>query len=527
MLSSLFWGIVVRTGQIAAESSTTLLCGLLVAGIMRCMLGAEGTRRLFGGPGWKGLLRAWGVGTVLPVCSLGVIPIAREMRRAGVRSGTILAFVMAAPHINPLSLLYGLTLSEPLVIICFAVGSLLLALLAGAVWDKYLDSKADEAEPSTEPTPAPGIKRLVAVIVAAAREAVNPTMGFILIGIVFTGIMAGALPHGMLGQTMQHKDWLAPLEMTAFALPAYLGPLQGMMRLGLIFEHGNSVGAGFVLFELGIGINVGLICWLMTLFGWRRVLLWLAILTGATLALAYASERPLYFSTEEAGHTHAFDDWTCPFQAGESVPLAMVANKILQKVEILEPVSLTGLGFLVLVGVALLKLDPSRRIDAYLATAQPSEVKTDVVWNRHVPGPVLGFTALVGLVVFSIVALYLYYPAPEEAFAEIGNVRTEALAAVTSGHKDEAIRQIQHWDLMTRKLQVGVFIRTGRMNAEASKAAEDLRERLEDLRDELLASRLDEAKKLVPKVQDAYWKCRGLYLPGQGKPAILETAKGD
>jgi uncharacterized membrane protein YraQ (UPF0718 family) len=43
---------------------------------------------------------------MLPVRSLGVIPIAREMRRAGVSSGTILAFVLAAPQIDPVSLLY-------------------------------------------------------------------------------------------------------------------------------------------------------------------------------------------------------------------------------------------------------------------------------------------------------------------------------------------------------------------------------------------------------------------------------------
>src|SRR6202007_3168917 len=137
------WAIIVRSGQIAVEASTTLLCGLVVAGVMRRMLGAEGTRRLFGGAGWQGLLRAWGVGTLLPVCSLGVIPIAREMRRAGVPSATILAFVLAAPHINPLSLLYGLTLSEPLVIICFAFGSLVIALTSGVVWEHLLESKPD------------------------------------------------------------------------------------------------------------------------------------------------------------------------------------------------------------------------------------------------------------------------------------------------------------------------------------------------------------------------------------------------
>src|SRR5919108_3197920 len=177
MLLTMFCGTLLRTGQTAVEASTTLLCGLIVVGVMRRMLGAEGTRRLFGGAGWKGLLRAWGVGTLLPVCSLGVIPIAREMRRAGVPSGTILAFVLAAPHINPLSLLYGLTLSEPLVIICFAIGSLIIALTAGFIWDRLLASEQDAGKPGDEPMPAPGLKRLAAVVLAAARGEVSPTRG--------------------------------------------------------------------------------------------------------------------------------------------------------------------------------------------------------------------------------------------------------------------------------------------------------------------------------------------------------------
>src|SRR5919109_1442586 len=210
MIAAIFWGIVLRAGQITIESSPTVLSGLLVAGVMRRMLGAAGTRRLFGGPGWNGLLRAWAVGTLLPVCALGVIPIAREMRRAGVPTGTMLAFVLAAPHINPLSLLYGLTLSEPLVIICFAAGSLLVALAAGAVWDRFLARPTDAAPPDDEPTPAPGLKRLVAVAVAAAREAVGPSLGYILLGLVATGVVAGLLPYGCLGMTMRHDDWTAP-----------------------------------------------------------------------------------------------------------------------------------------------------------------------------------------------------------------------------------------------------------------------------------------------------------------------------
>jgi uncharacterized membrane protein YraQ (UPF0718 family) len=515
MLSTMILSVLARTGQIALEASTTLLVGLLVAGVMRRMLGAEGTRRLFGGAGWKGLIRAWAVGTLLPVCALGVIPIAREMRRAGVRSGTILAFVLAAPHINPLSLLYGLTLSEPLVIVCFALGSLAVALAAGAFWDRWLARDADVVPADDEPVPAPGLKRLAAVVVTAGREAVGPALAFVLIGIVFTGLLAGLLPHGCLGTTMRHDDPLSPLLMTALAVPLYCGPLQGMMRLGLMFEHGNSVGAAFALFELGIGINLGLIAWLMTLFGPKRIGIWLGFLALATLAVGYGVEQPLYFAQEDASHTHAFDDWSSPFSAGGTATLAAVGDRLLTKIQILEPLALGGLALLMLLGLLARPLDRRGALEAWLVAAPTAAERPVPVWNRSVPGPVLGLSALGGLVVFSVAALYLYYPAPKEAFAEILRVRAEAGVAVNMGQKEEAIRQLEHWDLLTRKLQVGVIIRTGRLDPEHAKTAEDVRERLEDVRDALLASKLQEAKDLLKDVEAAHRKCRSVYLPGR------------
>jgi uncharacterized membrane protein YraQ (UPF0718 family) len=513
---SIFWSVFLRTGQLVVESSTTLLCGLLVAGVMRRMLGAEGTRRLFGGPGWNGLLRAWGVGTLLPVCSLGVIPIAREMRRAGVPSGTILAFVLAAPHINPLSLLYGLTLSEPLVIICFAAGSLVIALAAGATWDRFFAKRSqtelgNQGAADDEPMPAPGPKRLVAVVVSAARETINPTMGYILLGLVFTGVLAGLLPHGCLGTTMRHDDPLSPLLMSAIALPIYVGPLQGMMRLGLMFEHGNSVGAAFALFELGIGVNLGLIAWLIHLFGWRRVVSWTGLVVALTLVLAYAAEYPLYFAHEEASHTHAFDEWTSPFPHGAGANWQNLRDKLLQRVEVLEPLALAALALLALMGMAV-KFDRRGVLEAWLTKPPPVSHRPASIMNWSVPGPVLGLAALAGLVAFSVAALYLYYPATNEAFAQIKVVHADAVVAVKTGHKEEAIRKIQHWDLLTRKLQVGVFIRSGRMDSEVTQVTEDLRERLEDLRDALLADNLTEAREeLLPKVEEAYRRCRSVY----------------
>lgn len=42
-------------------------------------------------------------------------------------------------------------------------------------------------------------------------------------------------------------------------------------------------------------------------------------------------------------------------------------------------------------------------------------------------------------------------------------------------------------------------------------ATEDLQEGLEELRDALLAGDVDGAKTMLPKIEDAYRKCRGAY----------------
>ncbi len=78
------------------------------------------------------------------------------------------------------------------------------------------------------------------------------------------------------------------------------------------------------------------------------------------------------------------------------------------------------------------------------------------------------------------------------------------------------------WDLLTQKLRV--FIRTGKMDADAGKATEDLREDLEELRDALLAVDVLKAKELLPKVEAAYRKCRDSYCdPDSPNSAFLEN----
>jgi uncharacterized membrane protein YraQ (UPF0718 family) len=517
-MSVIFWGFVLRFGQALIEASLTLVIGVIVAGVLRRMVGPAGTRHLFAS-GWKGLFRGWLAGMLLPVCSLGVIPVARELRRAGVPGGTVLAFVLAAPLLNPISFLYGLTLAEPTVILCFAGFSLVLSTLAGFLWDRAFARTTDAAESAAraaaadaEPTPAEGPRRILAVFTTAAKELAGRDLAFYAVGLVGSALLAAAIPSGSLQNTMKHGDPTAPLLMGAVAVPLYTGPLTGMMKLGLMFDHSNSIGAAFVLFALGIGTSAGTLAWLLADFGPRRVLPWFATYLGLVLGLAYVSEPILYDSRkEEIDHTHAFDDYSCPFYPGTPNLTRMVQQKLDERFGPLDRPAVYALAGLLLAGVVLRRLDRGGRVERWLTARDPDTGRKRPKWDVRIPGPVLGGLALAGLVAFSVLGAFLYYPDRDHCFTQMAATYAEAATAVRTGHPEEGIRQIEQWDLLVRKLEVGTYLRSYQVTAEQSKAAEDLREALEEVRDLLRAGDGAGAKGLLPEVERAYRAVKAAY----------------
>jgi uncharacterized membrane protein YraQ (UPF0718 family) len=518
-MNTIFWSFVLRFGQAAIEASLTLLIGVIVAGVLRRMVGPSGTRRLFG-RGWVGLFRGWLAGMLLPVCSLGVIPVAREMRRTGVPGGTVLAFVLAAPLLNPISFLYGLTLAEPFVICCFAAASLVLSTLAGLLWDRVFARTTDTAEAAelarladAEPSPAEGPRRVLSVVVTAGRELTGRDLVFYATGLFGSALLSTLIPYGSLQHTMQHSDPSSPALMAAIAVPLYTSPITGMMKIGLMFEHGNSIGAAFVLFALGIGTSLGTLAWLVIDFGWRRVVPWFLTYIAIVLAMAYLSE-PLLFDSRKAAedHTHAFDDYSAPFvSASETGAVSHVEQKLNEKWGPLEQPVTYAIGGLVVVGLIVRRLNRHGRLEAWLTARHAETGRARPKWDVTIPGPTLGAMAFIGLVVFSVIGAYVYYPDRDQSFGQMVGVYTEAVVATRTGHKDEAIRRLEQCDDITRKLEVGTYIRSFAVTPEQKSAGEEFREAIEEVRDELIANNLEGAKQRLVELQVRYRALRGAY----------------
>lgn len=470
-------GAFVRVIQGLVSSMPTLIVGLFIAAVLRYYLRVEGTLKLFGGTGLRSLAQSWLIGMLLPVCSIGVIPIIRQLRLVGLRPGAITAFALSAPLFNPLSLLYGLTLSRPYVIVGFALASLAVVTILGMIWDRVTGWRphtiAQEATPIS-------LRRLGFCGLFMAREFCGPSGLLSLIALLGLALLGGLLPHGALQSSVEQGDPAAPLVMALVAVPIYATPMLTMSQLGMMFHHGNSPGAAFCLLLLGTGVNLATLWWIAANYGFRSTVAWFIALCTIVLGCAYAVDRPLIPpGVEPAGHTHAFDIYTNPFHSDSSVTPASIWQAIEQKTTSID-LTLTCL-FLVLVGLAgglsrtLLRVPAEK----FLSHVPDIELQDWDGMHRKVSARAVGLTCLAGLIALSVVGCYAYYPAPDEVQEEMRIVRVEILSGASSRDFERVLHFTPELERWTRMLEVGYFLRNFELRPYQSMQAHLLRKKIE------------------------------------------------
>lgn len=508
MLLSLLFGFLLRFLQSLVEASPFIFAGFATAAVLRRFFGPEGTRRLFGEGTRSSLIRAWLIGMLLPVCSLGVIPVARELRRVGISGGTILAFALSGPLFNPLSLLYGLTLSEPVAIISFGFCSLAIVTVVGVIWDRIFPGSSLPVP--VDPPVRHGLKRVVAVAAAMGRELAGPSAAYILLGLCGVAMLGVVLPPNSLQHTFNFDNPVAPLWMAVLSIPVYATPMLAMSQLGMMFQHANSIGAAFVLLILGAGMNIGNLAWMIREYGFRRSAVFLGLLLGVVLGLAYAVDQPLFpRDIEPANHTHAFDIYCRPFSGNEPAIAAAFAARVDRDIEPWQWRPLWFLLVLVAGGVVIQLADRSKRIERWAensADVQPTRAR-DIV----IPGPVLGGLALLGLVILSAVGCFTYYPAPEDCLTAMEDARIGALSSALSMDHDETKYWSERYDDWTRKLEVGAWLRHGELSEYHRWKTRLVREKLELLEHEVEDNERDEVRDLVSAISRSHRRMKHAY----------------
>ncbi len=492
-------GGMFRLAQTIIYASLWIVIGCFIAAVFRRMLGAEKVRKIFADQTRYGLFAGWLIGMLLPVCSLGVIPIVREMHRSGVNRGTIVAFGLTAPLFNPMSVLYGLTLSDPIAIMAFSLCALLIVSFVGMIWNWIQQTEPAEHESNT--VPRAGLQRSVALFHTACREVFSPSAVYIAIGVLGSVVVAAAIPKGHLQHEVEYGNSFAPVSVALIATPIYSTPLLAMSQIGGMFQHGNSIGAAFSLLILGAGANIGLLAWIAKAYGVPRLIAFYSLLCLITVTLAYAVNEPLYpKGVEPAGHTHAFDVYTHPFDIGQPDLFLLARQKGAEFWTANEFGGTILLGLMFCLGIVLWTVERKFDIEAWLMM----EPKLNSRLEREIPGWILGAVSVGGLVIASIIGCYVYYPAPKGLFRDLAVVNTEAVLSGRTKQWDAADKWIRYCDDLSRRLEVGVYLRNGSVGGFQSAKAKIYREKLDELKMVVDTRNVDKAEAAAMDVSHAY-----------------------
>lgn len=509
-----FWSGVLRMVEAMVAAAPFLVAGVFAAGILRGMVGADRTRKILGVGHWTGPFRAWALGILLPICSLGALPVARELRRAGVPSGTVLSFVLVAPVLNPVSLIYGLSHITPMMLIYFGIGTFVVSVGIGLIWNRVISDSQDVAPEKIERAPRNSVSRLLVVGDTTARGLVGPVFIDYGLALLAVGFLGAFLPHGVLQTGLTRDNALAPIIMGLVAIPVYVTPTEVMMHFGHIVQDGYSLGAAFALILLGAGANVGVANWLRRDYGLKPLMLFVSLLIGSTLVIGITADRTLIHGNATAtDHTHAFDPFTRLANVNSSqTNLSWVVNKVSKNIRTDEVYGLGLLLVILIIGLILKFAGKRLSIDHLLEDPQEESESSGELTNPKWD-PALSPLQLVtagALCIFSlaIVGLYLFYPSSDSLFDDMNSIRTYAYESVKKEDVTETKRRLDQWRAHAEKLSTSVLIRTGTVSEKRRESVDDVLYTLNTLEDQVEAGKFEEAKSLIAYVEKVYGRCR-------------------
>jgi len=289
--------------SVLLEGIPFILLGTLLSGLIDQFLPARVMTRLLPRSPSLGIILAGFLGLVFPMCECGIVPVIRRLIHKGLPVANAVAYMLAAPIVNPIVALStwaafrGQGAAEFTALrlglgafVAILVGFAVLNLPLRAVLRKNILASLATPPPSDRSTPSrPFLSRLVSAMETGVRDFLDVMVYFIL-GVAVASLFGTAFNQELF-LPLAINDWLATASMMTLAgilslcsssdafiaatfvtFPAVaklafmvFGP---MMDLKLLFIYSAVFTRRFVLgLAIGLFILIGLLCVRLSVIG--------------------------------------------------------------------------------------------------------------------------------------------------------------------------------------------------------------------------------------------------------------------
>ncbi|HVL84593.1 MAG TPA: permease [Pseudonocardia sp.] len=180
---------------VCVQALPFLVLGVLLSGAIAAFVSPAALRRALPARPAAAVPVAGVAGLVLPGCECASVPVARRLIGQGVPDAAALAFLLAAPAVNPIVLVATAVAfpGEPRMVAARFVGSLATACVTGWLWQRvgraeWIAARARRAAPT-----ATGRNRW-AVLAETARHDLVAAGGFLVLGALAAATLAVLVP---------------------------------------------------------------------------------------------------------------------------------------------------------------------------------------------------------------------------------------------------------------------------------------------------------------------------------------------
>lgn len=283
----------------AIEILPALAVGFLLSGLIQEFVPEQMISRHLGDRGLRPIIYTTVVGTLLPICCWGSLPIAIGLHKKGARLGSVLAFLVATPatSISALLVTWRLLGLSFAVFIFFAV--ILMGVVMGLVGNlfnlppgKIVPEACSECE--TEKKCQVHNKdffaHLKSILKIAYVDMVKEIGPELFLGLVLAAAVATFVPIGeWIRHTLQGAVGYA--FSLIFGLITYICSTATVPLVDAFIRQGLSIGAGMTLLLVGPVTSYGTILVLKKEFGVKLLLTYLLGVSILSVVLGYAFSR--------------------------------------------------------------------------------------------------------------------------------------------------------------------------------------------------------------------------------------------
>ena len=298
----ILFGILAESWNILNNSALFILFGLFMSGIIKIFMPEGFVEKHLGTNNITSVLKASLIGTPLPLCSCGVVPVSIGLRKQGASKGATAAFMISTPEtgVDSISITYALL--DPIMTIIRPLAAFLTAFTAGIMVnllpdestgdgpvnnpacscasEKKISSKCCDQKPTL-------YNRSVSSFSFAFNELLADIGVFLITGFIIAGTITYFVPDGFIENNL--GAGLKPmLIMLLIGIPVYVCATSSTPIVAALAMKGLSPGAAIVFLLAGPATNAATITVIANLLGKKVAAVYVITIAVISLIIGYA-----------------------------------------------------------------------------------------------------------------------------------------------------------------------------------------------------------------------------------------------